>query len=130
MNRVLASLLRGFLGAAIPVLAGLSSVPDLDGTKALIITAIVAGGAAVLRLVQELIPSLTTASLLGGYASYAAIVDSFLRAALSSLAVFGLGVLTAPELSLSGALVVAAITGAITAGIRAIESFLPPPATV
>ena len=125
MNRVLASALRAFVAAAIPVLVGIGSIPDLDGGKALVITAIVAGGAAALRVLQTAVPSLTTASLVGD--QYAAYLDSFLRAALSSLAVFAIGILSAPELSVTSAAVVAAVTGAIAAGIRALEALLPPP---
>ncbi len=113
---------RAFAGGAIVTFTGLSYVPTLDGTFALGVAITVGGLTAVVKLIQLAIPKLSFASLIKNVTA-AALADSFARAFLGSLATFGLGVLEAPELDLTKAAVVAALTGAITAGIRAAQGF-------
>lgn len=117
------SAVRAFIGTAIVTYFGVSTVPDVGQKGATYLAALTAGGAAVLRLLQAKYPSLSFGFLLKkiGLEDYTALVDSFARAFLSSLTVFGLGVLQAPDLHFERAAITAAIAGAATTGVRAAE---------
>jgi hypothetical protein len=117
------SAVRAFVGTAIVTYIGLYQVPDVGQKGAAYLAALTAGGTAVLRLLQVKFPALSFGRLLAkvGLADYTAIVDSFARAFLSSLTVFGIGVLQAPDLHLERAAISAAIVGAATSGVRAVE---------
>lgn len=116
------SFLRAF-GASVIVLAvGVSAAPNLNEAYALGVAALIASFAAGLKAVQVLVPSLTFAEFIPQ--PYAAWVDSFARAFVGALLVGGLGVLNAPDFETAKALAVAAIVGAVTAGLRAIQGFV------
>ena len=117
------SAVRAFIGTAVVTYVGFYQVPDVGQKGAAYLAALTAGGAAVLRLLQTKFPGLSFGRLLAkiGLADYTALVDSFARAFLSSLTVFGIGVLQAPNLHLERAAISAAIVGAATSGVRAVE---------
>jgi len=122
LEKAALSAARAFAGGAIVAFTSVSYMPDVAGSVALAIAVGVGGLTAVVKLIQLAIPKLSFASLIKNVTA-AALADSFARAFLGSLAVFSLGVLTAPNLSLTQAALVAAITGAVTAGVRAAQGF-------
>lgn len=140
MKEKLAAAGRRFLhtaGAALIVfILGLLSAPDLvlDNLYLYGVAFLVAIGAAALKFVAEVAPFLSIANHVDGkYRVYASWVDAFLQAAISAFVVTAPGIFDAPDLKTAGALAVAALIGALTAGVRAIEGLLTPderPATV
>lgn len=119
------SFLRAF-GASILVLAtGVSTAPNLNQAYALGVAALIASIAAGIKAVQVFAPQLSFVGLLpDSVAPYASWVDSFVRAFVGAFLVAVLGVLNAPDLQTAKALLVAAIVGAVTAGIRALQGLL------
>lgn len=115
------SFLRAFVGALIPLSIGILAAPNLDQAYALGVAALIASFTAGINTLQEFVPQVTFGALFGPYGK---IADSFTRAFLGSLIVLLPGVLNAPDLSTAKGLGTAAIIGAFTAGIRAIQGFL------
>lgn len=116
------SFLRAF-GASVLVLAtGVLSAPNLNESYALGVAALIASVAAGIKAVQVLVPSFTFGSLISQ--PYGAWAHSFARAFLGALAVGVLAVLDAPDLDTAKALATAAIIGAVTAGLRALQGFV------
>lgn len=126
MNTLLANagkaFLKAFLAALLVVAIGVSSQPNLNGAIAVGIAGVMAALAAGLAAVQTFIPQLTLAPYLP--VPYGSIADSFVRAALGSFVVAMVGILSEPNLSGWHALIVAAIVGAITAGLQAVQGSL------
>jgi len=113
------SFLRAF-GASVLILStGVLAAPNLDQAYALGVAALIASLTAGFKALQVLVPGLTFASLISQ--PYAAWVDSFARAFLGAFIVGVIGVLNAPDLNSSKALAVAAIVGAVSAGLRALQ---------
>jgi hypothetical protein len=79
--------------------------------------------AAGIKVLQVFVPALSFASLVGERAGV--YVDSFARAFIGVLVVLLPGALEAPNLGEARALLVAAIVAAVTAGVRALQGFLP-----
>jgi hypothetical protein len=113
--------LRAFGGALIVLAPGILNAPSLDNAKLVGVAALVASVAAGIRAVQAYIPALTVAKYLGPLGVY---VDSFLRAFLGSLVIMLPGALDAPNLHTGTGLATAALIGAFTAGIRALQGML------
>ena len=121
------SFLRAFVGSLIVLLPGMLAAPNLTGAVALGIAALIASLAAGLKAVQVFVPQLSFRSILKGkLAPYYTWVDSFARAFVAALITSVLGLLAMPTESWSKALLIAALTGAVTAGIRAVQGFLTP----
>lgn len=119
------SFLRAFVGSVVVLSVGISQAPNLDQAYALGVAALIASFAAGLKAIQVLVPQLSFVGLFPDkYVVVAAWVDSFVRAFLGALIVGVLGVLNAPDLNTAKALAVAAIVGAVTAGLRAIQGFV------
>jgi hypothetical protein len=117
------SFVRAFGAQFLVSVFGILAAPDVSTAIALSLAALVACLAAGLRALQEFVPMLTTGSLIHN-PLYAALVDSFLRASLSSLVVFVTGWLLAPNLDFSKGVIIGIVTGALAAGFRALESAL------
>ena len=140
MKEILAGAGRRFLhavaAALIVFVLGLLAAPDLiaDNVRLYGVAFLVAIGAAFLKFVTEILPFLSVAKYVPDkYRVYAAWLDAFLQAGISAFVVAAPGVFDAPDLKTAGAIAVAALIGALTAGVRAIEGLLTKaerPATV
>lgn len=116
------SFLRAF-GASVLVLSvGVLSAPNLNQSYALGVAALVASLAAGFKALQVLVPGVTFAAFVSQ--PWAAWTDSFTRAFLGAFIIGILGVLNAPDFATGKALAVAAIIGAVTAGVRALQGFV------
>jgi hypothetical protein len=115
------SFLRAFLASILVLAPGILAAPNLNKMYLLGVAAILASIAAGIRAIQAYVPEISLVHYLGHpYGDWA---DSFLRAFLASLVVTLPGVLNAPDLSTGRSLATAAIIGAFTAGIRALQGF-------
>jgi hypothetical protein len=113
--------LRAFAGALIILLPGVLAAPDLNAARALGVAAFLASLVAGIRAIQAYAPQFTIAQYIG--AQVGAYVDSFLRAFLATFLTMITGALQAPNLSTGKSLAVAALIGAVTAGVRALQAF-------
>jgi hypothetical protein len=111
--------LRAFGASLIVVLPGVLAAPNLDASFGLGVAALFASLAAVFKAIQEFVPGLSFAGLVRQ--PIAAWLDAFSRAALGALIVSVIGILNAPDLSTSRAAITAAVIGALSAGLRALE---------
>jgi hypothetical protein len=117
------SFLRAFLGSFVVLAPGILAAPNLNRAVALGIAAVMASIAAGLRTLQHLVPQLSV----GRYIlspPFDAWIDSFVRAFLAAFITSIIGILNMPDLSGAKSLVVGAVIGAITAGLRALEGIL------
>jgi hypothetical protein len=119
LERAGASFLRAFGAALIVLFPGVLAAPDLNGAKALAVAALFGSLTAGLRALQEFIPSLTFAQFVPQ--PYAAWVDSFVRGFLGAFITTIIGLFVAPDLNTMRAAVTAALVGALTAGLRALQ---------
>lgn len=114
--------LRAFLASILVLAPGILSAPNLNKAYLLGVAALVASVAMGIRSLQAYVPEISLVHYLGHpYGDWA---DSFLRAFLGSLVITLPGVLGAPNLATGRSLAVAAIIGAFTLGIRAIQGFV------
>lgn len=118
------SFLRAFVGSLLILVPGVLAAPDLGGMKALGVAALISSVAAGLKALQVFVPRLSFAELVGE--KYGVFVDSAARAFLGSLLVLLPGVLDAPNLSESKALLIAAIIAAVTSAVRALQGLFTP----
>lgn len=133
MKNILAAAGRRFLHAAaaafIVFILGLLAAPDLsvERLKSYGVVFLVAIGAAALKFIAEVFPYVSVANYVPGqYRVYAAWVDAFLQAGVAAFLVAAPGIFDAPNLSTAGAVAMAALVGALTAGVRALEGLLTP----
>jgi hypothetical protein len=126
MDTLLANAGKAFLKAALAsflvVVYGLASQPTIHGALAIGIAALMAAVAAGLAAIQTFIPQLTFAPYLP--APWGSILDSFIRAALGAFVVSLIGILQEPSMSGWHAAFIAAVIGAINAGLQAIQGTL------
>lgn len=140
MKEILAGAGRRFLhtaaGAFFVFVLGLLAAPDLvfDNVYLFGTVFLVALGGAALKFIAEVFPYVSVAKYVPTkYRVYAAWLDAFLQAAVAAFVVAAPGIFDAPDLKTAGAIAVAALIGALTAGVRAIEGLLSAserPATV
>jgi hypothetical protein len=116
--------LRAWIGSFVTLLLGVLAAPDLDQAYGLGVAALIASVAAGIRAIQEFVPQLSVAAYVDS--AYATWVDSFLRAFIGALVITLPGVLNAPDFGTGKALAVAAIIGAVTAAVRAVQGLLTP----
>ena len=119
MTSVLSNAGRSFLrafGASLVLFApGVLYAANLNESKAIGIAALVASIAAGFRVLQDYVPQL---QVTGAYGDY---IGSFLRATIAQTLVLSIGILDAPDLKISSALFVGALTGGLTAGFVAVQ---------
>lgn len=136
MNKLLfaagTSFLRAFGAAFLVYAIGVLAAPDFASARSLSIAALLASLAAGLRAVQVFVPQVSFGALLGQPAG--AWADSFTRAFLATLLISVTGWLASPDFSTWRAVGLAAVVGAVTAGLRAMQGLLtkgdtPVPAT-
>jgi len=116
--------LRAFGITFLMAATGIAAAPNVAAAQALSIAALIASIAGGLRAIQVFIPQLTFASFVPQ--PFAAWIDSFLRAFLATLVVSVQGLLAMPELPTDRSVWFAAITGALTAGLRALQGLVTP----
>lgn len=116
--------LRAFGITFLLAVTGILAAPNVDSAVALSIAALVASIVAGLRAIQVFIPQLSFGSFVRQpVASY---LDSFARAFLAALVTGAAGLLAMPDLPTGRAIWLGVITGALTAGVRALQGLLTP----
>jgi len=115
------SFLRAFVASVLVFAPGILAAPNLNEAYALGVAALVASFSAGLKALQVFVPALTIPA-----GAYTELVNSFVRAALAAFFTSLVGVLDAPNLDFGKAVVVGLVTGALTAGIRAIQGVFTP----
>lgn len=111
------SFLRAFVASAVLLFPGVLAAPDLNQSKALGVSALIASIAAGIKALQVFVPQL---QFPGPYGEY---ISSFVRAFLGAFIVSVLGILDAPDLHTLKAAAFAALTGALAAGVRALQGY-------
>lgn len=111
--------LKAFGAALIVVLPGVLVATNLDQAFALGVSALIASFAAGFKAVQVFVPQLTFAALLPQ--PVAAWVDAFVRTAVATLLVSVISFLNEPQYDNWKAVLFGALTGAVAAGLRALE---------
>ena len=115
------SFLRAFVASILVLAPGVLSAPNLNKAYLLGVAALCASVAAAIRAIQAYVPEVSVVHYLGHpYGDWA---DAFLHGFLGSLVITLPGVLGAPDLSTGRSLATAAIIGAFTAGVRALQGF-------
>jgi len=115
---------RAFGVTFLLAVTGILAAPNVDAAAALSIAALLASIVAGLRAIQVFIPQLSFASFIPQ--PYGSLVDSFVRAFLAALVVSLQGLLAMPELPNDRSVWFAVITGALAAGVRALQGLLTP----
>jgi hypothetical protein len=115
---------RAFGAALIVYAIGALAAPSLDNIKLIGVAALLGCIAAGLRAVQAYVPQIAFAHYLP--APYGAWVDAFLHGFLASLLVTLPGAFGAPDIGTVKSLAIAALLGALTAGLHAVQSFATP----
>lgn len=110
--------LRAFVVGIVTYATGVLAAPNLDQAFALGVAAIAASISAGLSAVQLFVPQL---EFPGQYGEYA---NEFVRAFLGAFLVSIIGILNAPVLSFDKSVAVAAVFGALAAGVRALQGLL------
>jgi hypothetical protein len=124
MKVLLAAVARRLLGAFVVALIfyipGILAAPNVEAAVALSISALLASLAALLKLVQELVPAFSW-SALGVSQPLAAWLDAFTQVAIPTFIVAITGWLLQPDFSTWRSVALAALLGAGMAGFRALE---------
>lgn len=126
-----ASFLRAFIGALIVLIPGILAAPNVTEATAMAWAASAASIIAGLKALQVFVPSFSIGYLLtklvGAWnAAWEPIEDSFVRAFVGSFLTLIVGAFAAPDFGTGKSLAIAALIGAVTAGIRAIQGALTP----
>jgi len=123
-KEVLSAAGRAFLiafgASALALMSGVSESPNLDQAFALGVAALFASIAAGIKAIQVYVPQVS----FGVYIKqpFGAWLDAFIQGAIGAFLVSAFGILNAPDLGVTWkAAVVAAIVGALQAGIRALQ---------
>src|ERR1044072_1487964 len=109
------SFLRAFAASVLVYSTGVLAAPNLNQAYALGVAAIVAALAAGLGAVNALVPQLT----FGGV--YGAVAGSAVRAFIAAFLTGWIGILNAPDLSVTIAAVTAVVIPAATAALRVLQ---------
>lgn len=123
LERLGSAYLRAFFVSFVFYATGILNAPDKAAAVALSIAALGASIVAGIRAVQIIWPEFSFSSL-GIGQPYAAWLDSFSRAAVGSFLITITGWLAAPDLSTWKSVALAAVVGAVTAGVRALQGLL------
>jgi len=111
--------LKAFGATLVVVLPGVLVATNLDQAFALGVAALISCFAAGLKAVQVLVPALTFAGFVPQ--PVAAWLDAFTRTAVGAFLVSVIEFLNEPQYDNWKALLFAALTGAVAAGVRALE---------
>ncbi len=116
-----ASFLRAFVASIVILVPGVLAAPNLNQSYALGVAALIASVTAGTKALQVFVPQLSFYSLVNP--NYAKYLDSFARAFIGTFLTLVIGVLNAPDLGTAKSLLVAALVGAVAAGVRALQAF-------
>ena len=123
-KEVLSAAGRAFLiafgASTLALMSGVSEAPNLDAAFALGVAALFASIAAGIKAVQVYVPQIS----FGAYIKqpFGAWLDAFAQGGIGAFAVSAIGILNAPDLGVTWkTAVVAAVVGALQAGIRALQ---------
>jgi len=116
--------LRAFGITFLMAATGIAAAPNVAAAQALSIAALIASIAGGLRAIQVFIPQLSFATFVPQ--PFAAWLDAFVRAFLAAFVTAVLGLLAMPELPHDRSVWFAAITGALVAGLRALQGLVTP----
>lgn len=116
--------LRAFAVTFLMAATGIAAAPNVAAAQALSIAALIASVVGGLRAIQVFIPQLSFGSFVPQ--PIAAWLDSFTRAFLATLVVSVQGLLAMPELPTDRSVWFAALTGALAAGLRALQGLVTP----
>lgn len=116
--------LRAFGVTFLLAVTGILAAPNVNAAVALSIAALIASIAAGLRAIQVFIPQLSFSEFV--QQPFAAWLDSFTRAFLAALVTALTGWLAMPDLPTDRSFWYALITGALAAGVRALQGLLTP----
>lgn len=125
------ALLRSLIPALLVLGYGLLNAKDLASVKLQATVAVIAVSAAVFRLIQGFVPQLSVSHYVAD--AYAKYIDAGLQAFVGTFVSLAIGILAAPEVSISSALVTGLLIAAGNAALRAVQSALtggPDPAFV
>ncbi len=116
--------LRAFGITFLMAATGIAAAPNVSSAQALSIAALIASIAAGLRAIQVFIPQLSFGAFVRQ--PIAGWIDSFTRAFLAALVTALAGLLAMPNLPTDSSIWFAAITGALVAGVRALQGLATP----
>lgn len=122
LERAGASFLRAFLVTFLFAATGILNAPNQAAAVALAWAALAASIAAGIRAFQVFVPQFSFAAFVPQ--PYAAWLDAFVRAFVGVFLTVWLGWLAAPDWSTWKSILVAAVIGAVTAGMRALQGLL------
>jgi hypothetical protein len=111
--------IKVFVSGIIIVAVGVSSQATLHDAVAVGIAGVMAAFGAGLAALQVFVPRLSVRTYIAGLAGAA--IDSFLHAFLGSFIVAVAGIFAEPSYSTWRALIIAALVGAVNAGLRAVQ---------
>lgn len=114
------SFLRAVIGSVLVFAPGFLNAPDLAAARTALVALFVAAIAAGIKAVQVYVPQLSVEGV--WHSPFAKFVDSFLRAFLGAFFTLVYGILSAPDYHFQKAVLVAAVVGAVTAGVRAVQA--------
>jgi len=112
--------LRAFGVGVLTYSTGVLAAPNLDQAFALGVAALASSLAAGFAALQVFVP------MLAFQGKYAELANEFLRAGLGFFLVALVGMLNAPDQSFSKAAIVGLLTGALAAGLRAVQGVATP----
>ena len=116
------SFLRAFAASLLILLPGVLAAPNLGGAYGVGVAALIASVVAGFQALQVFVPQLSFSTLIKS--PYATWIDSFVRAFLGTFIVLISGLDTSPDLHTLKAVIIAALVGAVAAGIRALQGAL------
>jgi hypothetical protein len=116
-----AAFLRAFVVGFLFFSVGILNAPNVSAAEALAISAFAASIAAGLKAVQVFVPQFSWGSLIP--VPWSAYADSFTRAFVGTFIVAVSSWLVAIDLSTWKSVLLAAVIGAATAGVRALQGF-------
>jgi mannose/fructose/N-acetylgalactosamine-specific phosphotransferase system component IID len=118
------ALLRAILPAVFVLITGLLAAKNLDESKTVLTTAVIAIIVAAAGALQAFVPQLSwRAYVPEGYAKY---LDAFTQAFVGTFLTLLTGWLTAPDFSFTTSALTAVIVGALTAAVRAVQALATP----
>ncbi len=117
------SFLRAFVASFIVFAPGLLKAPGMHGALLMAEAASIASLTAGFRALQDFVPQLQFNWTYAGY-PVGDFIGSFVRGTLASFLVLSIGLLTSPTFSFSTSAITGVLTGALAAGILAVQKFL------